>query len=233
MGAAKLTPSGVLQTHLTKENCLSSWDWWHQRVFSLPTVTEWTESHINWHRESLLLFLPTSLWEQHRSWFCCCQLTYRCVHLLGYRLQAFVLVLHLTPLCHVPQQQRVSSEPLQRRHQQVAQLKPPAQFIPLTPLRKAKREQVRGGHRRSEGWEREGNGQRQEVRAKTKTPWAAWQAHRHANREGYEWETWPRSSLRPGHRWHVRYLMYPLRHLAQRRRLRGSAWFQQLWLSTI
>lgn len=63
-------------------------------------------------------------------------LTYRCVHLLRYDLQARGLVLPRASLCDVTQQQRVSGEPLQRRHQQVAQLQPPALFVPLTPLGK-------------------------------------------------------------------------------------------------
>lgn len=52
MEAAYLTHSSVLQTRPTKENCLSSWDWRHQRVFSLSTGIEWTVTHAHTGRVS-------------------------------------------------------------------------------------------------------------------------------------------------------------------------------------
>lgn len=61
-------------------------------------------------------------------------LTYGFVHLLCYNLQPG-LILRLASLRDIPQQQRVSSQPLQRRHQQVTQLQPPALLVPLAPLR--------------------------------------------------------------------------------------------------
>lgn len=61
-------------------------------------------------------------------------LTYRSVYLLCYNQQASGLVVRLISLRNIPQQQRVSSEPLQRHDQQVPQLQPPALLVPLSPL---------------------------------------------------------------------------------------------------
>lgn len=73
-------------------------------------------------------------------------------------LQASDLLLRLAPLGNIPQQQRVSREPLQGRHQQVAQLQSPALLVPLTPLnvwgdavRESERRKNRGEGQR--GWE--------------------------------------------------------------------------------
>lgn len=72
-------------------------------------------------------------------------LTYGLVHLLSDSLQASGLLLRLTSLGYIPQQQGVASEPLQRCHQQVAQLQPPALLVPLTPLKLRGGREERGG----------------------------------------------------------------------------------------
>lgn len=88
-------------------------------------------------------------------------LTYGSVHLLCYNLQASGLVLRLASLGDVPQQQRVPSQPLQRRHQQVAELQPAALFVPLAPLGRRERE----GERRAVG------GRKKKVRGVKEWSW--------------------------------------------------------------
>ena len=93
-------------------------------------------------------------------------LTYRRVHLLRYDLQASGLVLCLASLGDITQQQRVPSQPLQRRHQQVAQLQPPALFVPLAPLWRGRKRERGRGERRAVG------GKKKKVRGVKE--WSRW-----------------------------------------------------------